>query len=622
VPELIENPRSLAAPICRRDFSCAYLPPTANSTSMETPFPSELTQSEIDHLFPRQRPPIKIGCFEIGLVLGGTVSAGAYTAGVLDYLIEALDAWTRAKEEHDAQMPTHEVIISTIAGASGGAIYGGVFLRAAGFSYPHEMSSANPFFDVGLAVDLLDLLAPRTDEISGLAELLNSSPIEKQTTRTVAWIGNALGQHGTPIKRTYLSDPLRLFVTLGNLRGIPYTIRLSGQTTLQHELIGHADFLRFGLSVPGGVPNDPKTRPDEIRLDSERPDNWQSLRAAALASSAFPGVLRSRSVQRSLATCGYRVAVIRAQAGPPEIVQLIPRWDILCREEPYREEVVFAAVDGGAFNNQPIDVVRTALAGFDARNERSGAGADRAVILVDPFSDPVALGPRTPPGLLSILKPFFDALIYQARFKPEDIALAERTDVYSRFLIAPYGPGPGDTAVAGSRAIASGGLGGFLGFVHRSFLHYDYQLGRRNAYEFLRRDFVFPENNQTFFGKWTDEQKELQREADGPDQVAVRIGYLPMIPLVKRLRESPPPRLTKRDWPRLGAMPAPLAMAIEGRLIVIYKLLTSECQVGSWGGRSLIWIGQAAWTALVRFLLRDRALDVLRTTLRDRQLLP
>ena len=30
------------------------------------------------------------GVFEIGLVLAGAVSAGAYTAGVIDFLLEAL----------------------------------------------------------------------------------------------------------------------------------------------------------------------------------------------------------------------------------------------------------------------------------------------------------------------------------------------------------------------------------------------------------------------------------------------------------------------------------------------------------------------------------------------------
>jgi hypothetical protein len=39
------------------------------------------------------------GVCEIGLVLAGAVSAGAYTAGVIDFLIEALDAWEGAQRE-------------------------------------------------------------------------------------------------------------------------------------------------------------------------------------------------------------------------------------------------------------------------------------------------------------------------------------------------------------------------------------------------------------------------------------------------------------------------------------------------------------------------------------------
>ena len=144
--------------------------------------PDDLTQEQIDRLFPLRRAPIKAGAFEIGLVLAGNVSAGGYTAGVLDYLIEACDAWTRAKDDGDPEMPTHEVIISTIAGASGGAIYGSVFARAAGFSFKHGMSKTNPFFQMAEGVDLLDLLsAAPEDGVTGLASLLNCSARDHQS---------------------------------------------------------------------------------------------------------------------------------------------------------------------------------------------------------------------------------------------------------------------------------------------------------------------------------------------------------------------------------------------------------------------------------------------------------
>ena len=35
------------------------------------------------------------------ITLGGTVSAGSYTAGVFDFLLEALDTWTAAKARSD-----------------------------------------------------------------------------------------------------------------------------------------------------------------------------------------------------------------------------------------------------------------------------------------------------------------------------------------------------------------------------------------------------------------------------------------------------------------------------------------------------------------------------------------
>src|SRR5690606_35977013 len=60
--------------------------------------------------------------FELGLVMAGAVSAGAYTAGVADFLIEALDAWEAARAAGDPRAPAHRVRLSTISGASAGAM--------------------------------------------------------------------------------------------------------------------------------------------------------------------------------------------------------------------------------------------------------------------------------------------------------------------------------------------------------------------------------------------------------------------------------------------------------------------------------------------------------------------
>src|ERR1035438_1382444 len=59
--------------------------------------------------------------FKIAIKMAGAISAGAYTAGVLDFMTEALDAWYRAKAE-GAEVPQHDVTIEVFSGASAGGV--------------------------------------------------------------------------------------------------------------------------------------------------------------------------------------------------------------------------------------------------------------------------------------------------------------------------------------------------------------------------------------------------------------------------------------------------------------------------------------------------------------------
>jgi hypothetical protein len=61
--------------------------------------------------------------FQIGLTMSGAISAGAYTAGVLDFLVEALDAREDARNGSDSDtVPNHRVGVKVMSGASAGAI--------------------------------------------------------------------------------------------------------------------------------------------------------------------------------------------------------------------------------------------------------------------------------------------------------------------------------------------------------------------------------------------------------------------------------------------------------------------------------------------------------------------
>src|SRR5215510_5456430 len=82
--------------------------------------------------------------FHIGLAMAGAVSAGAYSAGVFDFLTEALNEWQKAKERGE-NVPKHDVFISAISGTSAGGIVGALGLASlAGGIRPTEQPSVNP----------------------------------------------------------------------------------------------------------------------------------------------------------------------------------------------------------------------------------------------------------------------------------------------------------------------------------------------------------------------------------------------------------------------------------------------------------------------------------------------
>ena len=101
---------------------------------------------------PAQREPGPDTPFEIGLVMAGAISAGAYTAGVIDFLVEALDEWEKAKSfarEHPddpkgRECPTHQVTIKVMAGASAGGMTAGLAAGLLGMDYEPVVAQPPP----------------------------------------------------------------------------------------------------------------------------------------------------------------------------------------------------------------------------------------------------------------------------------------------------------------------------------------------------------------------------------------------------------------------------------------------------------------------------------------------
>jgi hypothetical protein len=479
--------------------------------------------------------------FELGLVMAGAISAGAYTAGVVDFFIEALDAWQAAKDR-GWDGPSHEVKIRVMSGASAGAMtsaIAAIFLNSKTTAV-HDSDNPPPpvrnrLFDSWVKeIDITKLLGSADVEALGrVVSLLDSSELESIAK-------GALQTEKRTEKRAYVDDPLAVFLTVANLRGVPYGFRMYG--TRPQDLYGmrnHMDDMRFAISfagqpLPGALSLDPATCPDA---------NWEKLVTAALASGAFPIGLRPRVLSR-----------------PPtdydSLFDRLPAWDPV--PDPYN----FLCVDGGLMNNEPLELARRYLSGdADLRNPRPGEEAHRAVIMIDPFPNLISFDPdwEGDERVVNVVKAMFGALVSQARFKPEELELAEKNDVYSRFMISPSRQDAKDNPV--EPAMASAILGGFGGFLSEGFRKHDFQLGRRNCQAFLQRHFVLPEGNPLFAGVKGKtnilEQHRVRDRRGEPVLFERRDGQpqtmLPIIPLTDELAKPislprpPDPNLVNLD---------------------------------------------------------------------------
>lgn len=539
--------------------------------------------------------------FEIGLVLAGAISAGAYIAGVLDFFVEALDVWENAKVSERANntdprtwsVPGHDVVIPVISGASGGGVNAAIFSSNIWRDFTHVrqdnamQSVDNPFFNTWVeGIDATDLMS--VDDLSEsdslLLSILNSTKFEKLALASIESPPRA-----SSVSRGYLGDPLRILITTTNLRGVPYWMRVQGNAPQGHGLTLHQDYVGFacrglrGNQEPG---RSGKIYENEIELTyppQSANEAWYQLSRVALATSAFPMVFQSRHLKRSYSDYDYR-CIAEAPGTHEQYFAVLPSTQ--------DEEYEYLNVDGGAMNNEPLELARGILAGRHGRNPRGGKQAMRATLLVDPFPEMSDTGPTSEQGSnpVSTALALFNSWINQARFKPEDLALAHDEDVYSRFLIAPLRSGPAGQQSCGY-SLASSVLGGFGGFLCREYRVHDYLLGRRNCQQFLRHHFVLSAEHPMFMHHWNGNLTVPHEQGGYGVFRGVQGGeegkqlHLPIIPLVKGSvvedNELVP------EWPRQSYQEGKLSVLVEKRFDALWFATLEGLGVG-WTGQTYL----------------------------------
>lgn len=495
--------------------------------------------------------------FEIGLVMAGAVSAGAYTAGVLDYLIETLEAWEEAKNTEREKsktnpndqpaIPLHDIEIKVMTGASAGgmttAIAAVELLRRA--NDPQKVKEKNYRSLMYQAwvekIDITRLL--QTNDLAqndSIKSLLDATAIDE--------IANAVidDQHLPDWKPIpYISPDLKLYLTLSNLRGLPYSFKLQGETGFPYGMTDHSDYQFIELK--------------DWKDPAERKAAWTKLRNAAIATGAFPVGLSSRLIKRD--TNEYKTRISKDGRDISGLLKLDTT-----ENEPY----YFVAVDGGTLNNEPIELARsvwekyteeekramTSIEGFDkAHVHRNGQAVDQkklkkdyALILIDPFPDLSDMGKNATEedtDLLNIIGPIVGALRAQSLFKMEELLRAG--DSAGSYLVAPIRYNA--TGTKAKNAIACGFMGGFGGFLAQEFREHDYQLGRRNAQRFLSTYFRINEQEAKdrgwaiaadyVFEQSVKEVLHEQKKDDAGNLINIQfeqtkqVRFYPIIPVLK-----------------------------------------------------------------------------------------
>lgn len=500
--------------------------------------------------------------FDIGLVMAGAVSAGAYTAGVCDFLLQALDEWEAAKARGE-DCPPHRVRIKAVAGASAGGMTAAMLAsllreRTAPITQlPGRMPTPAEAAQNTLYSSWVDRIG--MDALLGTEDLRRkSAPVRSVLDSTVLEeiADEALAFRPNGHRRPYFAEKTHLFLTLTNLRGVPYAIDLSGATDHSHPLSLHADHVHFVLSdappgedatltFAGGVAEEENV----VWLNPRDPQHphWQRLKQAALATGAFPGGLAPRLLGRSSADYAARTWVIPQESGHAEgepcvrLERIAPRWPDGGGGGGAGFDYSYLCVDGGVMDNEPLELARRALAGGGGRSNPRGAEAvRRTVLMVDPFPGAAPMTSTEADGfasydVLDTLLRMVTSLKHQARFKLDELVLAQADDVYSRFLIAPtrYERRNG-REVKAAFPIASGVLGGFGGFLSKGFRVHDFQLGRRNCQRFLRAHLVLPleKAKQNALFAQGDPDRLERYKVTLPDGEGGEQDYYPIVPLL------------------------------------------------------------------------------------------
>ncbi|MEH6704130.1 MAG: hypothetical protein V7691_04990, partial [Galbibacter orientalis] len=329
--------------------------------------------------------------FKLCLTMAGAVSAGSFTGGVLDYLIETITLWEEAKAtnrklgvnhpEYNHSVPMHNVEIDVLSGASAGGITGTLTLMSLLSKNHKPVNRSNPKGEDNLFYKCWVKMAD-DDKSKTLEKLLNTNDLSKNkipesllNSIAIDKIANeALTINSEVRYPPFVSKDLDLILTTTNLRGLNFKVDFSGdsKTNSANIITNHGGFFRYKVKnelFERGVPPQEDSLFYVLDLNENQDINY--LKDATLSTAAFPIGLKSREIEISKKYIErYPKYLFGMRKGISPL--------ILDNEESYK----FNSIDGGLINNEPYGIGIKVL---NEKNKTLKTNDNYAVVMVDPF---------------------------------------------------------------------------------------------------------------------------------------------------------------------------------------------------------------------------------------------
>lgn len=493
--------------------------------------------------------------FHLGITMAGAVSAGAYTAGFMDYLIEVLELWEEKKAanrkvgkespEYDPTIPMHDVCIDAFGGASAGGMVGMItalatFSKMEPVRKPSNVKTGNILYDSWVLLD--DDVDPKIqnkvatfqkmltindieESENGIPSLLNSKPIDNIADR----VFNQVPPKDQKRKRpAYISDDLRVLVTLCSVRGIPFEIKFQNFTSDNfpflpgHRMHEHMIIAHFKLNFDEATDKD-----IYLKFDPYDADAKELMKLCTKGTGAFPIGLKMRQFEGEITTKYIENAIARS-------LGLKNRSTIKIYINT--DDFDFTNVDGGTINNEPYAEVVNVL-----ENKHPNYTKDAPMfgtIMIDPFpnfyNQDVAKDIKEETSIFQkniwqVVGKGYSLFQQQVRVKRSGALYKD----YFRLLVFPVKWDPSKKELVDHPPLACSALEGFGGFLDIEFRKHDFFLGRNNARNFLRAYFMLEydkEHPHPLFKGLTKEAKDIFLKKVDTNDDNIKKSCFPVIP--------------------------------------------------------------------------------------------